>query len=203
MGQLSIYDKQRHHSEKDFTCSIGKKNKIYITFRHDTWKRFTTSEKITVTVNQTSTALKFGDPQNKGIGLVYKLKTPNKGDAHTVEHTRYLAIDGNAYPAVLEVVRNVVGSYDLPKDEEKAERVEQLKKSLESAPAKVEAITESKTLREHFMEDARELLKDAKTDEERVAIYNALGAVYGFPKGVVRYEVPKQEVPADKWSIGG
>ena len=41
MAQLSIFEKQRHFSDKDLTISVGKYDTIYITFRHDSWKRFT------------------------------------------------------------------------------------------------------------------------------------------------------------------
>jgi hypothetical protein len=48
------------------------------------------------------------------------------------------------------------------------------------------------------MQDARELLATATTSEERTAIYNALGAVYGISKAPTATST--QDDP-DKWDI--
>ena len=140
MAQLSIFEKQRHHSNKDFTCSIGKKNYIYITFRHDSWKRFTSSEHIRVE-RMDSTTFRFSDPTNAGPNAsVFKLKTDKKGDPKTREHTRYLQIDGNKYPGFLEVAQRVSGSYDVPKAqiEKKSEATAYLQKIMAESNQKTE-----------------------------------------------------------------
>ena len=114
MAQLSIYDKLRHHSDKDFTCSIGKRDRIYITFRHETWKRFTSTEYISVYIGKGG-ALKFGDPKDtKMLAPCFKLQQGKTGNDDTRETTRYLQIEGKKYPAILEQIRRTAGSYDFP-----------------------------------------------------------------------------------------
>lgn len=111
MAQLSIFDKQRHHSEKDMTVSIGKNEVIYITFRNDAWKLFTKSEKIAVSVKVKF--LTFGDPEEHDNGVVFKLGRNTSGFPETKEHTRYLQINGKAWPAFLDAARLMLGSIDL------------------------------------------------------------------------------------------
>lgn len=111
MAQLSIFDKQRHFSNKDMTISIGKGDYIYITFRHDSWKRFTDLNRITVSVNNNT--LSFGTP-GTDQGVSFKLKMTH-GNPKTFEHTRYIQISGKAWPAILEAARNMAGSYDFDK----------------------------------------------------------------------------------------
>lgn len=111
MAQLSIFDKQRHFSNKDMTISIGKGDYIYITFRHDSWKRFTDLNRITVSV--TNNRLSFGTP-GTDQGVSFKLKMTH-GNPETFEHTRYIQISGKAWPAILEAARNMAGSYDFDK----------------------------------------------------------------------------------------
>ena len=109
MAQLSIFEKQRHFSDKDFTCSVGKYNTIYITFRHDSWKRFTSSNKIAVYIEHD--CLIFADPNKKPTAPSFALKQTH-GDPETTEHTRYLQISGKAWPAFLEAALNMVGSFN-------------------------------------------------------------------------------------------
>lgn len=111
MAQLSIFDKQRHFSNKDMTISVGKGDYIYITFRHDSWKRFTDFNRITVSVNNNT--LIFGTP-GTDQGVSFKLKMTH-GNPETFEHTRYIQISGKAWPAILEAARNMAGSYDFDK----------------------------------------------------------------------------------------
>jgi len=111
MAQLSIFDKQRHFSNKDMTISVGKGDYIYITFRHDSWKRFTDLNRITVSVNNNT--LSFGTP-GTDQGVSFKLKMTH-GNPETFEHTRYIQISGKAWPAILEAARNMAGSYDFDK----------------------------------------------------------------------------------------
>lgn len=109
MAQLSIFDKQRHRSDKDMTVSIGKGDTIYITFRHDSWKRFTQGDKIAVSV--TNFTLTFGDP-DRDRGIAFKLASNKAGNPETMEHTRYIQICGKAWPALLEAARKMAGSYN-------------------------------------------------------------------------------------------
>lgn len=112
MAQLSVFDKQRHHSEKDMTVSIGKNEVIYITFRNDAWKLFTESEKIAVRVTARNT-LTFGDPEKHDDGVVFKLGRNKSGFPETTEHTRYLQIKGKVRPGLLDAARSMLGSIDL------------------------------------------------------------------------------------------
>ena len=109
MAQLSIFDKQRHRSDKDMTVSIGKGDTVYITFRHDSWKRFTQGDKIAVSV--TNDTLSFGDP-DRDRGVAFKLASNKAGNPETIEHTRYIQICGKAWPALLEAARKMAGSYN-------------------------------------------------------------------------------------------
>lgn len=109
MAQLSIFDKQRHRSDKDMTVSIGKGDTVYITFRHDSWKRFTQGDKIAVSV--TNFTLTFGDP-DRDRGVAFKLASNKAGNPETIEHTRYIQIGGKAWPALLEAAQKMAGSYN-------------------------------------------------------------------------------------------
>ena len=131
MAQLSIFDKQRHRSDKDMTVSIGKGDTVYITFRHDSWKRFTQGDKIAVSV--TNDTLSFGDP-DRDRGVAFKLASNKAGNPETIEHTRYIQICGKAWPALLEAARKMAGSYNFdeaPKLKATTpEQLEEVKKKL-------------------------------------------------------------------------
>lgn len=209
MAQLSIYDKQRHFSDKDFTCSIGKYNKIYLTFRNYSWLRFTKSEKMAIYIGK-SGALRFDDPE-KGIGLVLKMKTSPK-DSEAAKSTRYVQLSGEAYPRILEVVRRLAGSYnfpDQPKDvdgvvvttdpkpdivkedlakftaltmkKHRPDKVtsEELAEAFKPCMDQLVVKTDDDIRRDNFLADAARLTSMATSTEERTAIYNALAAVYG------------------------
>lgn len=195
MAQLSIFEKQKHYSKKDFTCSIGKYDMIYLTFRNNSWKRFTQSEKIAVYISSKGT-LRFDDPV-WGKGIVLKMKK-GTGRPDIVEKTRYVQLSGKTWPNVLAVARNIVGSYDFGEDagypyetlttEQQADlRSMEIKSDLKEFTAYTmekhgQNITESvpgpKTQLELFMDAALALLQMSKSNEERVAIFNALAAVY-------------------------
>ena len=171
MAQLSIYDKLRHHSDKDFTCSIGKRERIYITFRHETWKRFTSTEYISVYIGKGG-ALKFGDPKDtKMLAPCFKLQQGKAGNDDTRETTRYLQIEGKKYPAILDQVRRTAGSYDFPEpknitiEEKKEENIEDIKAKLE---ANLKKIKENEIkLRAYTKEEAA---ADAFTVRQTLAI---------------------------------
>ena len=216
MAQLSIYDKLRHHSDKDFTCSIGKRDRIYITFRHETWKRFTSTEYISVYIGKGG-AIKFGDPKDtKMLAPCFKLQQGKAGNDDTRETTRYLQIEGKKYPAILEQVRRTAGSYDFPEvtedpknenvvatttidkpvNKEVRERFEQmvLKPKL-TACEKKEVADTFEVRREQFKEDLKTLTEGVESQEERIAIINALAGLYGRNNKTVPYD------PTDPWDI--
>ena len=236
MAQLSIYDKLRHHSEKDFTCSIGKRDRIYITFRHETWKRFTSTEYISVYIGKGG-ALKFGDPKDtKMLAPCFKLQQGKAGNDDTRETTRYLQIEGKKYPAILEQVRRTAGSYDFPPQKvitiEKAlEKNQKANKAIDSIGENDKIITKYKledvampaspltisaekikpsglafkllneeadaftVRRNQFKEDLKTLTEGVESQEERIAIINALAGLYGRNNKTVPYD------PTDPWDI--
>lgn len=215
MAQLSIYDKLRHHSDKDFTCSIGKRDRIYITFRHETWKRFTSTDYISVYIGKGG-ALKFGDPKDtKMLAPCFKLQQGKAGNDDTRETTRYLQIEGKKYPAILEQVRRTAGSYDFPEpkvittEPAKEENIEDIKAKLEAnlkkikeneiklrAYTKEEAAADTFTVRRNqFKEDLKTLTEGVESQEERIAIINALAGLYGRNNKTVPYD------PTDPWDI--
>ena len=129
MAQISIFDKTRHYSEKDFTCSIGKKDIVYFTFRNNSWKRFTESDSIAVYVKASKKGnyLRFGDPEKGAPGAVFKLGF-KKDDHESRKHTRYLQISGKNYPEILEIVRSKSGSYDFAPDSVHVEKPKRQRK---------------------------------------------------------------------------
>ena len=210
-GQLSIHDKLRHHSDKDFTCSIGKRERIYITFRHGTWKRFTSTEYISVYIGKGG-AIKFGDPKDtKMLAPCFKLQQGKAGDEETRATTRYLQLEGKKYPAILEQVRRTAGSYDFPpqdnmSEEEKKAFTEKIARELNAKiveePPKLRAYTEEEAetdaftvRRNQFKEDLKTLTDGVQRPEERIAIINALAALYGRNNKTVPYD------PTDPWDI--
>ena len=236
MGQLSIFEKQRHHSDKDFTCSIGKHDRIYITFRHNTWKRFTSTEYISVYIGKGG-ALKFGDPKDtKMLAPCFKLQQGKAGNDDTRETTRYLQIEGKKYPAILEQIRRTAGSYDFPPQKvitiEKAlEKNKKANKAIDSIGENDKIITKYKledvampaspltisaekikpsglafkflneeadaftVRRNQFKEDLKTLTEGVESQEERIAIINALAGLYGRNNKTVPYD------PTDPWDI--
>ena len=209
MAQLSIYDKLRHHSEKDFTCSIGKRDRIYITFRHETWKRFTSTEYISVYIGKNG-AIKFGDPKDtKMLAPCFKLKQGKAGDEETRATTRYLQLEGKKYPAILEQIRRTAGSYDFPpqnfSEEERkaftAKLARELNAKIVEEPPKLTAcekkeITDAfEVRRNQFKEDLKTLTEGVESQAERIAIINALAGLYGRNNKTVPYD------PTDPWDI--
>ena len=236
MAQLSIFEKQRHHSEKDFTCSVGKRDRIYITFRHETWKRFTSTEYISVYLGKNG-AIKFGDPKDtKMLAPCFKLQQGKAGDEETRATTRYLQLEGKKYPAILEQVRRTAGSYDFPPQKvitiEKAlEKNQKANKAIDSIGENDKIITKYKledvampaspltisaekikpsglafkllneeadaftVRRNQFKEDLKTLTEGVESQEERIAIINALAGLYGRNNKTVPYD------PTDPWDI--
>jgi len=178
MAQLSIYDKLKHFSDKDLTCSIGQKDSVDIVFRHDSWHQFTSSEHIAVYIGKTG-KLKFDDPENKK-GVIYKLKKSKVGTPSIAEHTRYLRINGQAHPELLEAAKRMIGDYNIPKKDEgiapQSVTVEEVREAMTKEPPKLDTIDESM---DNFRADAIAFLGMAQSPEERVEIWKTLAAIYG------------------------
>jgi hypothetical protein len=216
MAQLSIFEKQRHRSDKDFTCSIGKNSRVYITFRHKTWERFTSSDFISVYIGKNG-AIKFGDPKDtKMLAPCFKLQQGKAGEEETRETTRYLQIEGKKYPAILEQVRRTAGSYDFPEvtadpkitkvvatttidkpvNKEVRERFEQMVLKPKLTAVEKKTISDAFSIRrEQFKEDLKTLTDGVESQEERIAIINALAGLYGRNNKTVPYD------PTDPWDI--
>ena len=209
MAQLSIFEKQRHHSEKDFTCSVGKRDRIYITFRHETWKRFTSTEYISVYIGKNG-AIKFGDPKDtKMLAPCFKLKQGKAGDEETRATTRYLQLEGKKYPAILEQIRRTAGSYDFPpqnfSEEERkaftAKLARELNAKIVEEPPKLTACEKKEIAdafevrRNQFKEDLKTLTEGVESQAERIAIINALAGLYGRNNKTVPSD------PTDPWDI--
>ena len=182
MAQLSMFEKQKHYSKKDFTCSIGKFDMVYITFRNKSWKRFTASEHIAVYIGA-SGALKFDSP-DCGQGVILKMKT-GKGHPEIVESTRYVQLSGKKWPQILDVVRKTAGSYDFPeKCEEKFEVKEPFEDAMKKEPLPaIYTLTHAEEFaayRNLFVQDISLFLNAARSPEERVEIWKTFSAVYGI-----------------------
>ena len=179
MAQMSIFDKQRHHSHKDFTCSIGKHDVVYITFRNESWKRFTAGECITVVVKDG--VLRFGDPAKDTTAPAFKMKKNAKGHKSTVERTRYIQIEGKMHPAILDVVRAKAGSYDFPKEQKTEEPRADDKRIVPKS-----ASEEARAMLDFY-------LAKAQSPEERVEVFRTFGPM------LAPHQIPR---PApDKWEI--
>ena len=128
MAQLSIFEKQRHFSDKDLTISVGKYDTIYITFRHDSWKRFTDSDYIAIAIRDN--VLVFSDPYYEIGWKFFKLKQTH-GNPETYKHTRYVQISGKAWPEFLKAARNMVGSFNFDEVEKVDEEIKEILESME------------------------------------------------------------------------
>lgn len=215
MAQLSVFEKLKHFSDKDLTCSIGKNNSIDFVFRHDSWKQFTPSEHIAVYIGNTG-KLKFDDPEKKK-GVIYKLKKSKVGTPSIAEHTRYMRINGQAHPELLEAAKKMIGDYNIPKREDETaaslkldpamkyvtQRTAELIADHYPRSVTVEEVREAMnqpTLlanadgdRDNFRADAITFLEMAQSPEERVEIWKTLASIYG-----------KREVYEDKpgkWNV--
>ena len=180
---MSIFEKQRHHSHKDFTCSIGKHDVVYITFRNESWKRFTSGECITVTVRDG--VLRFGDPAKDTTAPAFKMKKNAKGYKSTVERTRYIQIEGKKHPAILEVVRQKAGSYDFPKQKEELKAEDKIVEDKRIVPSP--ANEEARAMLDFY-------LAQAQSPEERVEVFRTFGPMLA-PHQIPRPAPGKWEIP--------
>ena len=208
MAQLSVFEKLKHFSDKDLTCSIGKNHSIDFVFRHDSWKQFTPSEHIAVYIGNTG-KLKFDDPEKKK-GVIYKLKKSKAGTPSIAEHTRYMRINGQAHPELLEAAKKMIGDYNIPKREDETAaslKIDPAMKYAAKMTAEIigtaeevrEAMNQPTLLanadgaRDNFRADAITFLNMAQSPEERVEIWKTLASIYG-----------KREVFEDKpgkWNV--
>ena len=179
MAQMSIFDKQRHHSHKDFTCSIGKHDVVYITFRNESWKRFTAGECITVVVKNNQ--YRFGDPAKYPNAPAFKMKKNANGYESTRERTRYIQIEGKKHPDILELTKKCSGSYDFPKEQKNEEPRADDKRIVPKS-----ASEEARAMLDFY-------LAKAQSPEERVEVFRTFGPM------IAPHQIPR---PApDKWEI--
>lgn len=195
MPQLSIFDKKHHRSNKDVTLSIGKDDRITITFRNNSWEKITKGDYIRIWVSNGK--IKFADADETTEGRKYKLNK-NISNVRTAESTRYVQPTGKMVPDVAEIVKKYNGnSYDLPKTKE-------INLSAEGIVNKTEITDEDLELhaREHiekknipepqpdeletrisrFFYVVKCCLKFAQTPEERTAIWYAVAALFNTNK---------------------
>lgn len=190
MAQISIFDKTRHFSDKDFTCSIGKNEMVYFTFRNNSWKRFTESDNIAVYVKSSKKGnyFRFGDPEKGAPGAVFKLGY-KKDKKASRESTRYLQISGKIYPEILEIVRNKSGSYDFPDSvhvakpkrqrKPKTEAAKKLSEELKAYKPEIRTMENSNSQILPDFSELRYFLVGAKSNEERIEIWKTFAAIYG------------------------
>lgn len=188
MRQSSIFDKKQYRSNKDITLSIGREDRVTITFRNHSWERITKSDRVAVWLIDNQ-SFKFGDPAENQDAKSYKLVKNNGNTPAVRESTRYVQISGTKNRELAEIVRSVNGkSYNLPKTKEidvneptkKPEKVvtpptapePEIVAQDEPAP------TGFKARRKNLYTDARFFLATAQSPEERVAVWNALAALY-------------------------
>lgn len=195
MPQLSIFDKKHHRSNKDVTLSIGKDDRITITFRNNSWEKITKGDYIRIWVSNGK--IKFADADETTEGRKYKLNK-NISNVRTAESTRYVQPTGKMVPDVAEIVKKYNGnSYDLPKTKE-------INLSAEGIVNKPEITYEDleQFAREHiekknipgpqpdelekrvsrFFYVVKCCLKFAQTPEERTAIWYAVAALFNTNK---------------------
>ena len=118
MKQLSIYSRQKHHSNKDVTISIGQNDRVNITFRNNSWQEITDNDYIRIwAVNG---CLKFGDGLKEKRGKKYKLFMSAKCPT-----TRYVNFKSYVMPEAFKIIERNLGhkdaySFDLAELEESA-----------------------------------------------------------------------------------
>ncbi len=182
MAQVSIFDKQRHHSDKDITISVGAYDRVYITLRNKCWERLTKDPDY-IRVWAEKGTICFGSPNNNK-GKAYKLSKKHEID------TRYVVVSADS--AVVDAAKAKAGSYDVPKKE-----VEQIigarnsskfdddlilscptvkKEPYEIKPAPTPAPTKLATI---TAIELAELLSLAVNNEERIEVIKAFGKIYG------------------------
>lgn len=195
MPQLSIFDKKHHRSNKDVTLSIGKDNRITITFRNNSWEKITKGDYIRIWVSNGK--IKFADADETTEGRKYKL-SKNISNVRTAESTRYVQPTGKMVPEVAEIVKKYNGnSYDLPKTKEINLGTEGIVNKSEITDEDLEQHSrdqiEKKNIPEpqhdelekrisHFFYVVKCCLKFAQTPEERTAIWYAVAALFNTNK---------------------
>ena len=195
MPQLSIFDKKHHRSNKDVTLSIGKDDRITITFRNNSWEKITKGDYIRIWVSNGK--IKFADADETTEGRKYKLNK-NISNVRTAESTRYVQPTGKMVPDVAEIVKKYNGnSYDLPKTKEINLSTEGVVNKPEITDEELERhareMIEKKNIPEpqpdeletrigRFFYVVKCCLKFAQTPEERTAIWYAVAALFNTNK---------------------
>lgn len=195
MPQLSIFDKKHHRSNKDVTLSIGKDDRITITFRNNSWEKITKGDYIRIWVSNGK--IKFADADETTEGRKYKLNK-NISNVRTAESTRYVQPTGKMVPDVAEIVKKYNGnSYDLPKTKEINLSAEGIVNKTEITDEDLELHAreqiEKKNIPEpqpdelekrisRFFYVVKCCLKFAQTPEERTAIWYAVAALFNTNK---------------------
>ena len=195
MPQLSIFDKKHHRSNKDVTLSIGKDDRITITFRNNSWEKITKGDYIRIWVSNGK--IKFADADETTEGRKYKLNK-NISNVRTAESTRYVQPTGKMVPDVAEIVKKYNGnSYDLPKTKEINLSAEGIVNKPEITCEDLEQFArehiEKKNIPEpqpdelekrisRFFYVVKCCLKFAQTPEERTAIWYAVAALFNTNK---------------------
>lgn len=183
MAQVSIFDKQRHYSDKDITISIGAHDCVYITLRNKCWERLTTDPDY-IRVWAEKGTICFGSPNNKK-GKAYKLSKKRTID------NRYVVV--TADNAVMEAAKAKAGSYDVPKKE-----VEQIIGARNSSKFDDDLILSCPTVKNEPCEvkepapepctnvvanspasDLASMLALVNTEAERIEVIKAFGKIYG------------------------
>ena len=195
MPQLSIFDKKHHRSNKDVTLSIGKDNRITITFRNNSWEKITKGDYIRIWVSNGK--IKFADSDETTEGRKYKL-SKNISNVRTAESTRYVQPTGKMVPEVAEIVKKYNGnSYDLPKTKEINLSAEGIVNKPEITDEDLEHHARDQIEKKNIPEPQHDelekrisrffyvvkcCLKFAQTPEERTAIWHAVAALFNTNK---------------------
>lgn len=197
MAQMTIFDKQRHFSNKDVTISVGKHSVVYVTFRNNSWTRITSNDFMCVSVENGK--IKFFDG-NALKGKRYKLKQ-NK-----TTPCRYMQI--TQFPEVLEIAERTAGSYDLPElpREVRDDFTSKLKPVTDPAPTvKRMAVPYYFCTLADFNKTVTEWALLCNTEAERVEMWRTVASVFGHgATSEPKKENTKQQTTAaepDKWAI--
>lgn len=184
MAQVSIFDKQRHHSDKDITISVGAYDRVYITLRNKCWERLTKDPDY-IRVWAEKGTIYFGSPNNNKIGKAYKLSKKHEID------TRYVVVSADR--SVINAAKAKAGSYDVPKKEE--EQIASVRNSSKFDDDLILSCPTVKNLPYEIKEPAPEpcnidvanspagtlalMLSLVNTEAERIEVIKAFGKIYG------------------------
>lgn len=195
MAQMTIFDKQRHFSNKDVTISVGKHSVVYVTFRNNSWTRITSNDFMCVSVENGK--IKFFDG-NALKGKRYKLKQ-NKSTP-----CRYMQI--TQFPEVLEIAERTAGSYDIPELPRETRDDSTSKLTTDPAPTvKRIGVPYYFCTLANFNKTVTEWALLCNTEAERVEMWRTVASVFGHgATPEPKKENTKQQTTTaepDKWAI--